>query len=306
MYWVNGSNTVTVNGVPTFQAANPGAGIPNGTEITAEWLADVQGELLNLLSTAGVVPAQNTPTQVLQALRALFAPIAGMVIITGTGGNLTPAQSSAFVLAAFTGNGSINLPAPAYGLKYRIRSNGSYPCLVNFGTNFVAFPDGSQLTSSTSNTYNIPATIGSGIDVCCDGQRWYATPVGQTIVSNATTNNEAVALGQFGQYGGNSVSSASATTASTSVSFTAPCKCIIVAIGNGGTGSANVTQFSFSASGAEILFSSQNWSNTSTLGSGTALALAAAGAAVTLTQTIGASSSSVMTVGFNYFIIPVA
>ncbi len=76
MYWVNGLYTVTVNGVPQFQAANPGAGIPNGTEITYEWLNDVQGELLNFVTAAvasGIAPAANTPTQVKTATDFLYA-----------------------------------------------------------------------------------------------------------------------------------------------------------------------------------------------------------------------------------------
>jgi hypothetical protein len=76
MYWVNGLYTVTVNGVPQFQAANPGAGIPNGTEITYEWLNDVQGELLNFVTAAvasGIAPTANTPTQVKTATDFLYA-----------------------------------------------------------------------------------------------------------------------------------------------------------------------------------------------------------------------------------------
>jgi hypothetical protein len=76
MYWVNGLYTVTVNGVPQFQAANPGAGVPNGTEITQAWLNDVQGELLNFLAAAapaGIAPAANTPTQVMASTDFLYA-----------------------------------------------------------------------------------------------------------------------------------------------------------------------------------------------------------------------------------------
>jgi hypothetical protein len=83
MYWVNGLYTITVNGVPTFQAANPGAGIPNGTEITAQWLADVQGELLNILTVGGVVPAQNTPTQVMQAIQTFIGKNRHVVVANG-------------------------------------------------------------------------------------------------------------------------------------------------------------------------------------------------------------------------------
>lgn len=74
MYWVNGLYTINVNGVPTFQAANPQAGIPNGTEITAQWLADVQGELLAWPDRAGIAPAPNTPNQVLASAIAMFSP----------------------------------------------------------------------------------------------------------------------------------------------------------------------------------------------------------------------------------------
>lgn len=83
MYWVNGLYTITVNGVPTFQAANPGAGIPNGTEITAQWLADVQGEFLNILTLGGVAPAQNTPTQVMQAIQTWIGKNRHVIVSTG-------------------------------------------------------------------------------------------------------------------------------------------------------------------------------------------------------------------------------
>lgn len=76
MYEINGAYFITVNGVQQFQAANPGAGIPNGTEITAAWLNDVQGELLNFLAAAtpaGIVPTANTPTQVKASTDFLYA-----------------------------------------------------------------------------------------------------------------------------------------------------------------------------------------------------------------------------------------
>jgi len=77
MYWTTGLNatayqSLTVNGVPQFQAANPAAGVPAGTSFTAQWFNDVQGEPLNIVLAAGITPVPNTPTQVLQGLRRIF------------------------------------------------------------------------------------------------------------------------------------------------------------------------------------------------------------------------------------------
>lgn len=71
MYWTLGLYSITVNGIPQFQAANPAAGARTGTSFTAAWFNDVQGELLNILAAAGVAPAQNTPTQVLESVTRL-------------------------------------------------------------------------------------------------------------------------------------------------------------------------------------------------------------------------------------------
>ena len=72
MYQVNGLYPVVVGGINTFLDANPSAGRANGTQIPDAWLNDIQGELLHILSAAGIVPAESTPTQVLDSLQLLF------------------------------------------------------------------------------------------------------------------------------------------------------------------------------------------------------------------------------------------
>lgn len=80
MYWIDGQYTITVNGVPQFQAANPAGGVANGTEITAAWLNDVQGELLNVVTQGGLTPAESTPTQVATAIQALIKAQTGVKV----------------------------------------------------------------------------------------------------------------------------------------------------------------------------------------------------------------------------------
>lgn len=108
MYWTTGlyataQTSLTVEGVPNFQAANPAGGVPNGTELTYPWFSDVQGELLNFLFSTGIAPAENTPNQVIQAVKriaggnattvsqstTLTADNAGLVLVNASAGNIT-------------------------------------------------------------------------------------------------------------------------------------------------------------------------------------------------------------------------
>lgn len=104
MYWVDGLYTITVNGVPTFQGANPGAGIPFGTQITAQWLDDVQGELLAFLTKAGIAPAQNTPDQALASVIEICTP--APLYIASSGGVLVPGWATRCFARLWAGGGS--------------------------------------------------------------------------------------------------------------------------------------------------------------------------------------------------------
>ena len=77
--------------------------MPNGTELTYPWFSDVQGELLNFLFSTGIAPAENTPNQVIQAVKriaggnattvsqstTLTADNAGLVLVNASAGNIT-------------------------------------------------------------------------------------------------------------------------------------------------------------------------------------------------------------------------
>ncbi|OYV32824.1 MAG: hypothetical protein B7Z80_25770, partial [Rhodospirillales bacterium 20-64-7] len=107
MFNINGLYTVVVGAFNSFLAADPGAGRANGTQITDAWLNDVQGELLNPLTVAGVVPAANTPTQVLQSLKRIFGGNRTLLAATTA---LTPDMSGLVVVNAAGGNIVLTLP----------------------------------------------------------------------------------------------------------------------------------------------------------------------------------------------------
>jgi len=107
MYFINGLYTLASGAINIFQAANPGAGVANGTQITAAWLNDVQGELLNPLTVAGVAPAASTPTQVLQALKRIFG---GNRLAVTANTTLTADNAGLVVVNAASGNVVLTLP----------------------------------------------------------------------------------------------------------------------------------------------------------------------------------------------------
>lgn len=107
MFNINGLYTLLSGAFNIFQPANPGAGVPNGTQITAAWLNDVQGELLNPLTVSGVAPAANTPNQVLQALKRIFG--GNRTLVTASAG-LGPDNAGLVVVNAAGGNIVLTLP----------------------------------------------------------------------------------------------------------------------------------------------------------------------------------------------------
>lgn len=60
-----------------FTEGSPSGGVP-ATTVTADWLNDIQEELLSLLSAAGIAPVKGDQDQVLQALQQLFVGSAGL------------------------------------------------------------------------------------------------------------------------------------------------------------------------------------------------------------------------------------
>jgi len=67
MYYIDGPGATADN---KFTEGDPAAGVA-ATTVTDDFMNDVQMEILNVMFAAGLVPAKNTPTQLLQALRGL-------------------------------------------------------------------------------------------------------------------------------------------------------------------------------------------------------------------------------------------
>ena len=94
MFPINGPGATVDN---KFTEGDPIAGVP-ATVVTANFMNDVQAELLNMLTAAGVAPAQATPTQVLAALQILAQLQSGVSFTTGGTGTaltLTPTPAIA-------------------------------------------------------------------------------------------------------------------------------------------------------------------------------------------------------------------
>ena len=55
-----------------FTEGNPGLGIP-ATELSADWLNDVQGEVVTVVESAGITLVKGTITQLRSAIEAMIA-----------------------------------------------------------------------------------------------------------------------------------------------------------------------------------------------------------------------------------------
>ena len=78
-----------------FTGGNPATATP-GTRVRFWWLNQVQQELMNFLTTAGLTPSKSTNTQVLAACQVMFSK-PNFVLLTAASGNYTfPAWCSAF------------------------------------------------------------------------------------------------------------------------------------------------------------------------------------------------------------------
>ncbi len=91
-----------------YRDANLGLGIP-ATEFNAAWPNGVQEELLAVIEGGGLVPNAVTLTQVMQALKRIFA---GNLTNAANGTtNLTADNAGLVLIDASAGNVTINLPA---------------------------------------------------------------------------------------------------------------------------------------------------------------------------------------------------
>lgn len=77
-----------------FTEGNPATSVP-ATDVTDDWLNDVQEELMTLLTNAGITPVKGTQNQILSALRA-----AGVFQTAAQFDNTTKAATTEFVQRA--------------------------------------------------------------------------------------------------------------------------------------------------------------------------------------------------------------
>jgi len=116
MYWTDGAYSVTVNGVPQFQDANPALNIPVGTYWTARWANNVTNELINLVEGAGLTPSETDQTQVLQAIRKVG--FVGGSAGYSSSATLTVAHANAIVFFIGASAATFTLPAANAAAAY--------------------------------------------------------------------------------------------------------------------------------------------------------------------------------------------
>jgi hypothetical protein len=174
MYWTFGLNatpyaSLTVNGVPQFQAANPAAGVPQGTSFTQAWFNDVQGENLNPVLYTGLTPAQNNPTQVMQAYMRLFG--GRQVIVSGA--MVLTADEMGFIELIGSATYLTTLPTPVGKLSPPIKIWNNSSVAQTIATAGGAFdgPGG----NGTSQIGVAPNQI---VKLCSDGFNYVVEPVG--------------------------------------------------------------------------------------------------------------------------------
>ena len=110
---------------------------------------------------------------------------------------LTAAQSGGrFTVAAATVAYNITLPTASAGLNFEFEGvNGAYAVGLTYaGTLYL--PDGTTVAAGTFSQINLGA-IGNTIKVWSDGGSWFMSTLGQEIVKNGVSNNQAVTLGQL-------------------------------------------------------------------------------------------------------------
>jgi hypothetical protein len=179
MNFINGLYTLVAGAINKFQAANPAAGIPNGTQITADWLNDVQGENLNTMSAAGISPAYNTPTQVLQALKRIFGGNRTLISAAGTT-VLTADNAGLVVVNAAGGNMVLNLPLNS--------SAGGAPLefvfiRIDTSSNTVTVVDAGSDTDAPGGGTSLPVIAGTPLWLHGDGASVYNI----VLASNSST-----------------------------------------------------------------------------------------------------------------------
>lgn len=117
MYWTTGSYSITVNGNPAFQDANPSAGIANGTVFDAAWANMLTNEGINLVQAAGLTPSQTDATQITQAVQKWAAK--NRVVFETSG-----ATFNGSALAGWTNGADWTVPPNVFRIRTRAVGGG--------------------------------------------------------------------------------------------------------------------------------------------------------------------------------------
>lgn len=194
MYWTDAAYTITVNGNPQFQDANPALNIPIGTYLTAFWANNVTNELINLVVAAGLTPSKTDQTQITQAVRAL----------QGFGGKGENVQGADYAMVASDIGGLVVFDGAAASTMTLVPSADMVPGNIvlvrNGGTANVvlAAASGDTLVSGIVNIHPDQAVafmyVGGGVSVAIWNTAGSTSPY---AVGNGSASNHAVALGQF-------------------------------------------------------------------------------------------------------------
>ncbi len=118
MYWTDGAYSVTVNGVPQFQDANPALNIPVGTYWTAAWANNVTNEMINLVQASGQTPDASDQTQITKAVQGWAGK--NVAVFTPSGATVNGAT-----LSGWTNGGNFTVPSNVTRIKYRIWGGGA-------------------------------------------------------------------------------------------------------------------------------------------------------------------------------------
>ena len=192
-----GPATLNVNSTGNFPilsatGALQGGELVSGKQYLFSWSSSASSWLL-LASTGGALPvgrAQGNEQAVqLQQALTLLTPTATATV--------TPTALNTIVQPSITAEATIIIePGTVIGQRVRVYG-GAYAVTVQpnvtSGSPSFAFPDGSFIFSWVIPAGNYPDYI----EAVWDNVNWRCTTAGQTVVAEATQNNEAVNLGQI-------------------------------------------------------------------------------------------------------------
>jgi hypothetical protein len=179
------------------------------------WLQDAAtGQVHELVYVTGVSGATLTVERAREGTSAQNWNIGDLAYSNGSSGTFAPitavhspvesetlptANKMVVLPGTLTADIALTLPdSPVIGQEYTIFGSGADYTVtvqtdVTSGSPYIGLPDGSSVYS-----WVIPAgAVLSGIICIWDGGDWRSRTFGATVVSDATANNEAVALGQL-------------------------------------------------------------------------------------------------------------